>query len=256
MRQPARTWESAAIYAVAFFLTTLLHELAHALVGASYGCAPVLFTTSVRCERDVSTTAQIVTALAGPLFSLAQGLALVALVLRGGMGARIQLFLIWMGYHGLVNFVGYVFSTSFAPGGDLNRAATLLGVPFVGQLAMTGLGYAGLRWLVRPLAPVFLALRPDPALPARPWSQDLGLFAGLLATPVLVLALLPPAHWLALVYVITAPLPLLDLMDAAEKVSPGPGTPLPEPKPWAWTVAFLVLVAVARGLLDRGLRIG
>jgi hypothetical protein len=256
VRQPARTWESAATYAVAFFLTTLLHELAHALVGASYGRAPVLFTTFVRCEHDVSTTAQVATALAGPVFSLVQGLALGALVLRVGLPARWRLFLLWMGYHGLVNFVGYVFSTAFAPGGDLNRAATMLGVPFVGQLVMTGLGYAGLRWLVRPLAPVFLALRPDAALPARPWSQDIGLFAGLLATPALILALLPPVHWLAFVYVVTAPLPLLDLMGAAEKAPSAQETPLPEPKPWAWTAAFVVLVVVARLVLDRGVRVG
>jgi hypothetical protein len=246
------------MYAAAFLVTTLLHELAHAVVAARLGRMPTMHLTHVESLYEASAGAQIATALAGPLFSLAQGLLLGALVLRWAAPPALRLALLWLAYHGLVNFVGYVFSTSFAPGGDLNRAATLLGFPLVVQLGMTAIGYGGLRLLVRPLAPVFVGLAPGSELPldARGWSREIGLLAGLLATPVLALALLPVPHWLALIYVLAAPLPLLDLPEAAAKLGPVARSPLVAPHPWRWALGFVLLLVLARGLLEGGIRLG
>lgn len=256
-RPSRRTVESAALFALAFFLTTLLHEAAHAVVALALGRGPTLFTSHVDCAVDGSVADRVWTKAAGPLFSGASGLALLALARSWRSApARPRLFVAWLAYHGVVNLVGYVFTAWFAPGADVGALARLLGVPTVGQVALMGLGYAGLRLLARPFAPVFAALSPGPLATdddARAWAHEVALFAGLLATPVILLASLPVPHWLTLMYAAVTALPLLDLtrpMVAARAAAAA--TPLGPAAPAPFVVAYLVVVAVGRWLLDGG----
>lgn len=74
-RVSRRTVESAARFALAFFLTTVLHEAAHAVVALALGRGPTLFTAHVDCALDGTVADRAWTKLAGPLFSGASGLA-------------------------------------------------------------------------------------------------------------------------------------------------------------------------------------
>lgn len=256
-RPSRRTVESAALFALAFFLTTLLHEAAHAVVALSLGRGPTLFTAHVDCALDGSVADRVWTKAAGPLFSGASGLALLALARSGRRWpARLRLFVAWLAYHGVVNLVGYVFTAWFAPGADVGALVRLLGLPTAGQIALTGLGYAGLRLLARPFAPVFAALSPGPLTTddeARAWCNEVALFAGLLATPVIILASLPVPHWLTLMYAAVTALPLLDLKKPMIAARAGAAsTPLGPATPQRLVVAYLVVVAVGRWFLDGG----
>lgn len=255
----ARTLESAAWYAVAFLVTQILHEVAHAAMGLVLGRGPILHTAYVDYARDGAVGARVACAAAGPLFSAVQGLVLLGVarsaLLRGQPVAR--LFVVWLSFHGLTNFVGYVFSTSFAAGGDLGQIAAWLELPLVASLAATALGYLGLRLLARPLGRCFAELAPAPlddSAAARAWSREVGLFAGALATPVLVIAALPVPHWLSLVYVVAAFLPLFDLpkaLDASRAAATRSALPAARPA-LAWTV-YVALVVGARLALDDGI---
>ncbi len=250
------TIESAGYYSLAFMSTQLFHELAHALTGRFLGSQPILHTGFVEHTADISTASRVLIAAAGPLFSLLQGLLLLWLVRKGPAHPRLRLFGVWMSFHGMVNFVGYVFSTSFALSADLGRIAVLLQLPMPVRVALTGLGYVGLRYVVRPLAPAFAALCAHPlpaAVAARAFAHELGLYAGALATPILIVAALPVPHWLSLVYAICAFLPLFDLPKAlAKNRNFAESTPLRGSRPLFPFTAYILLVVLARYCLDRG----
>ena len=251
----ARGLEGAGWYASAFWITTLLHELAHAVAGLVVGRGPVLHTTFVSYVRDGTTSDQIVTALAGPLFSATSGLALLAWSRSAKVPARLEPLVTWLAYHGLVNFVGYTFSVSFAPAGDLGRVAALLEVPVWLRIVITIAGFGLLRLVARPFGAVFATSAEAPLedeAAARALARRTTL-AAWIATPALVLAALPVPHWLALVYTVAAPLPLFDLPDALvrERARAGRARTRGE-RPWIAIAVALVIVIVSRVLLDAG----
>ncbi|MCA9550301.1 MAG: hypothetical protein KC933_09715 [Myxococcales bacterium] len=260
-RWPAapRILESAGWYALAFILTQILHEAAHAAIGVATGRGPTLHTSYVEYAQEASVAAQVACAAAGPLLSLLQGILLTLVVRRGPSSPRLRLALTWLAFHGLVNFVGYLFTTSFAPGGDLGRIAGLLELPLWARLGLTGLGYLGLRYLARPLAPAFVALAPGPLdeVGAKAVAKQEGVLAGAIATPALMLAALPVPHWLSLLYVACAFLPLFDLPGAAAKAHHEAGrTPLGLARPAVSVAAWVVTTAALRLIFDRGWPLG
>lgn len=153
-------------YAAAFLLTTLLHELAHAVAGKLLGTLPVLYNSHVEGRNEqVPTATTLAVALAGPLFSLVQGAALLARARRDqGTGLR-SLLLLFLAVFGLINFLGYVMTAPFFPYGDLGKAAQLLHVPLVA----TGVAAAASAWLlaklIRGTGPLFLRFVPAAAQP-------------------------------------------------------------------------------------------
>lgn len=210
------TLYSAALYALAFLVTNEVHELAHALAGLALDRGPTLSFGAVEYARDVSVGAQVATAAAGPLFSLVSGALLFALARRRLFGARAQLFVLWLAYHGLVNFIGYAFTTAFAASADAGRVARLLGASTPVLVGATVAGWAGLMLIARPFGAPFAALAPrdlaDDAQ-AKGWGREVALFPALVATPAMALGFLPVPHWLSLLYVLTTPLALYDIGD-------------------------------------------
>lgn len=255
----ARTLETAGWYALAFWITTVLHELAHALVGLVVARGPVLHTTFVDYARDGAVSDQIATALAGPLFSGGSGLALLAWSRSGKVPARLAPFVTWLAYHGLVNLVGYVFSVSFAPGADLGRVAALLELPTWLRIGLTLAGFGLLRLVARPFGAVLAASSEtvlDDEAQARAHAKRV-MLAAWIATPALVLAALPVPHWLALVYTVAAPLPLFDLPDAlARERARSAHASVTTTRRWLGPALFVGFVIVSRALLDGGISLG
>jgi hypothetical protein len=257
--QRAKARNVAGVYASAFWITTLLHEAAHAIVGRLLGRGPVLHTTFVEYARDGAVSAQVATALAGPFFSAGSGLALLAWLRSERVPAPLRPLVTWLAYHGLVNFVGYLFSVAFAPGGDLGRAAALLGMPTWLSITITITGFALLRVVARPFGPV-LAVSATVPLPdeaaARAYARGI-LVGAWLATPLLVLASLPAPHWITLLYTLAAPFPLFELSDALalERARAHGGTAASS-HAWPYVLLFAVLVVASRLLLDGGWTLG
>lgn len=250
-------WFSAGLYALAFFLTQVLHELGHAVAGALVGSEPVLHTAFVEHLQQVSAQGRLIHSAAGPVVSLVQGLLFLAL-LRLGSPPAVKLGLAWMSYHGLINVVGYLFSGAFAPGGDIGKVWMLLELPAAARWIISALSFASFFFLTRLYLPTFRELSPRPLLQeaqARQWARESGMFPGMLATPLLMLMSLPLPHWLSYLYVATACMPLFSFPDAfARQRLESPVT--------TWTAhgkaaaialgSYALLHALGRLLLDGG----
>lgn len=249
----ARIAATAGWYALAFWLTTLAHEAAHFVAGWATDRGPTMHATFVEYARTGSVTAELATALAGPLTSGLSGAILLGALRARHVPTPARPLVAWLAYHGLVNLVGYVFSVAFAPGADLGHAAALLGAPTWLRIATTVAGLCLLRLVARPFGEVFAA---DSAEELST-DDEAKLFAGRevllpawLATPVLMLVSMPVPHWLTWVYTMTAALPLFDLPDAVVRARTTPRTSVTRLRPAVPIVLFALVVAASRWTLD------
>jgi hypothetical protein len=69
---------AAAAFVLATIVNVLLHELAHAVAGLAQGLTATLLPFSVNYAPTPSSGQEIVTALAGPVWSLVMGAVLLA----------------------------------------------------------------------------------------------------------------------------------------------------------------------------------
>ena len=103
-------------------------------------------------EAAVSTAGVIITALAGPVFSLVMGLVVMVVARSWGRGFC-RLFWMWLSFMGVMNFVGYCFIAPFAQAGDTGQALALLGAPgwVCVLVGLVGVAVAS-SWLARRFA--------------------------------------------------------------------------------------------------------
>lgn len=251
--------DSAAAYAAAFLLTTVLHELAHFIVAGVLGRHPVLFHNSVQ-GADASPGARIATSLAGPMFSALQGVVLTLLeprLRRASPGLRLPY--VWFAFHGLMNGAGYLFTTAFVPDADLGSAARLLGVPFLGCVALTILGFFTIRIAAKAIYPGFVALLPE-GVRHDVERRNRGLVQlTVLAWPLGVLLVLPASfpvpHWISLLYVGIAGIGAVWFTDFSKAEGAGPSRSgqahLGRLTLGTWLL-WAALVALAVGVLRAG----
>jgi hypothetical protein len=115
------------IFVTAFALSVTPHEVAHALTGYCLGFNSTLFQMWVNSEPAVATpTQRAIIAAAGPIFSLALGVASWLLYRRLRQAPSGLLFLM-MAIIGTYSFLGPLVGAAF--GGDFNLVFTLLGLP-------------------------------------------------------------------------------------------------------------------------------
>jgi hypothetical protein len=138
---------SLVIYVLAFLVTTILHEAAHAVVSLAVGGRPVLHHVYV-AHTGLEGGKQAVVSAAGPLMSLVQGGVLLA-ILRyvPATPSAIRLALVWLCIHGLVGFFGYLVTTPFVRNADLGKVAAWLEVPAVGRWAMLAAGLGAVTYI-------------------------------------------------------------------------------------------------------------
>jgi hypothetical protein len=147
---------AAAAFVLASIVNTLLHELAHAVAGLAQGLTATLVPFSVSYAPTPTSAQGIVTAVAGPVWSLGMGAALLAIAQSWGTGF-LRLFWLWLGFMGVMNFVGYLMIAPFVSAGDTGRALTLLHAPgwvfilvaLVGVMLLFGLTYLFARQVKR-----------------------------------------------------------------------------------------------------------
>lgn len=130
---------SAVALTLAAPLVVTLHELAHAVAGLLLGLDAVVIPNSVSYQPEPTTTGQVLTAAAGPVFSLVLG-AVVLLVGRNLGGGFVRLLLLWTGLASLQNFAGYLLIAPFARAGDSGQVLALLDAPALAYVVCCVLG--------------------------------------------------------------------------------------------------------------------
>ena len=144
-------WNTTVAYVVAQMLVIVLHESAHTVAGLLQGYQATQFTGEVRFAPDQTPTAHVITALAGPLFSLVSGL--VAMHLRPFRGRGfLQLLWVWFAFLSAEEGFGYLTIAPLVTDGDTGAALAELHAPvWVGWVCMAA-GIAGLVFLARQFA--------------------------------------------------------------------------------------------------------
>ncbi|HEX8487655.1 MAG TPA: hypothetical protein VF642_03845 [Propionibacteriaceae bacterium] len=136
---------------LASMVNSLLHESAHAVAGLALGLTPTILPFAVDFAPGRTTSQQVFTAAAGPLFSLVMGLVLMSVARSWGRGI-VRLFWMWLAFMGVMNFAGYCFIAPFARAGDTGRVLELLNAPLVVSILVGLIGAAGVIWLARRFA--------------------------------------------------------------------------------------------------------
>lgn len=249
------------IYVLTFLVTTILHEVAHAVTALALGGRPVLHHVYVAHE-GLDGAKQALVSAAGPLMSLLQG-GILFLILRHGGAApsAARLVLVWLCIHGLVNFFGYLVTTPFVPNADLGKVASWLELPSIARWgvfaagigAITGIGL----WAREPL----LAFAVDPATLTDPAARvrhilAIGVGPWLVGGALIALASWPSPHWISFAYPFFAGLFLIVTIRRLRDVAPPElGAVWIDAPLWPWLVGLAVTVAVFR-VLAGGVRLG
>lgn len=154
------TAASSTAFVLAAIVNSVLHELAHATAGLAQGLTPTVSPFSVSYVPDGTTDQQIVTAAAGPVFSLVLGLVLLAVARHWGRGI-VRLFWLWLTFMALMNFVGYLMIAPVAQVGDTGKVLKLLDAPAAAYVGVLVLGVAGLFALAYGFATQINRYAPD-----------------------------------------------------------------------------------------------
>ncbi len=140
---------STILYIIASLTTTMVHEFAHAIVGAVNGSEPVLHHNYVEhlAISHLSVIQKAAIAFAGPLLNLVQGLLAGWLYLKSKRQTLFKLFLLWFSILGISNFLGYLMIGPIFQEGDIGKIYQLFGIPFPIQLIIAVAG-AGILFYV------------------------------------------------------------------------------------------------------------
>jgi hypothetical protein len=134
---------STLVFVAAFTLTTVVHEFGHFLSYLLFGADPTLFHNYVTTpEGTLSDGARGVSAMAGPVISLIQGIIFGLIVTRRPRNTPSYLFFLWFSLLGYVNFFGYLVMTPFSSVGDTGKVADLLGIAVVFRILIAVAGLA------------------------------------------------------------------------------------------------------------------
>jgi hypothetical protein len=144
-------WNSSVAYVLAVMVVIVLHEGAHTVAGLLQGYEATQFTGEVRFTPDQTTKALVITALAGPLFSLVSGLIAMRFRPFRGHGFA-ELLWIWIAFLSAEEGIGYLIIAPLISAGDTGAALSALNAPgWVGWICMV-VGIVGLVFLARAFA--------------------------------------------------------------------------------------------------------
>jgi hypothetical protein len=135
------------LFAAAYTIVGILHELTHAVIAYALGIPSTLFHIVVHLDPTHGTLNQrAVIGVAGPLFALGVGLFSWVAYIRA-RDSRIGLLLLYLVMFGVGAFFGNLMSTAFV--GDFSRLALTLQLPMpvrysasvVGMVLLCGLSF-------------------------------------------------------------------------------------------------------------------
>jgi len=147
---------STLAFISAFIITTIIHEFGHYLSYLIFEANPTLFHNYVQTpNQSLPLHANVISALAGPLFSLIQGLVFGYVVTNGKRDTPSFLFFLWLSLLGFVNFFGYLVMTPFTTAGDTGKVAELINMSFSIRILIAFIEFAILLWIIFKVAKNF-----------------------------------------------------------------------------------------------------
>lgn len=170
---------SACAWVLAASVATTLHEGAHAVAGLALGHPVTLSSFSADSNTAMSDQAAAVMTAAGPVFSLVFGIVVILTGRNLGNGF-VRLFVMWLGFISVQNFVGYLVITPFGAG-DSGAFVDELHLPRAVAFLFSALGTTGLAALA------WLFLRHEVRyITSAGELRQVGLYAWLIGTAVTV----------------------------------------------------------------------
>lgn len=134
---------STLAFVCAFLITTFIHEFGHFLSYYLFGAHPVLYHNYVQTsDQQLSMGIRIISALAGPVISLLQGIVLGVVGTRRPGNKAGDLLWLWLSLLGFVNFFGYLMLTPLSTTGDTGKVAELLQIPYLFRIFIAVAGVA------------------------------------------------------------------------------------------------------------------
>jgi len=126
-------------YALAYTIVIIVHEAAHAATARAFGLEPTLYHFWVDFDGDKATAWQrAAIGLAGPVSSLAVGVAAWVACCGSAPGSLGAMPLLFLAACGVSNFFGNMMSAAFV--GDFSNAANWLGLPMAVRYALSAAG--------------------------------------------------------------------------------------------------------------------
>lgn len=152
---------STLAFVSAFFFTTFIHEFGHFISYSLFGLKPVLYHNYVAVDDEkISQVINIISALAGPLSSLIQGIIFSLVITRRKNYGSASLFYLWFCLLGFINFFGYLMMTPFSSAGDTGKVADLLQLEYVYRILIAAIGLAILLVIIIRIGKYFNAFIP------------------------------------------------------------------------------------------------
>lgn len=268
MLGPARTAlnrlviNSAVCYVLAFLITTFLHEVGHALVGAWFGSHPVLHHNYVaHLDRDaLPVMHQVWIALAGPVVSLLQGSLLLPVVMRRKGGGLLHLVLLWSMLLGFGNFFGYLMTGPIFSAGDIGKVLLLLDVPKTVQVGIALIGTAVLCIIAYRVSRPFLQFAPEQSMleaaaSRLSFNKRIIILPWLIGSAVVTLLYLPVVAIVSIIYPFSSGMVFIFPWKNAKRVTDAQahGTDTLTGMVWPLYVALVVAMLVFRLVLAPGI---
>jgi hypothetical protein len=175
----------------------------------------------------------------------------------------VQLFVLWMALHGLVNFFGYLITTPFAPHSDVGKVADYLNLKRKAKLALCIVGFAA-QWVIGLAATrPFLRLAPAPEVIITEAGRmnhifQIAVVPWILGAIVLTVVRLPSPQWINIIYPGVSGLFSLVTWHAASTTSAPALTSggWREIRLWPWIATLALVLFFFRVVLARGIRLG
>ncbi len=247
---------STLVFISAFIITTINHEFGHYISYIIFGANPTLFHNFVQTpDQTLSLYVKVVSALAGPVISLFQGIVFGMIVSKGLKNTVNHLFFLWISLLGYVNFFGYLVMTPLSTVGDTGKVAELLNISYSIRILIAVVGFAILIWLILKIGKNFSNFIPaelDMKRKAK-YVYTIMFFPIMIGSVVNMILAFPVVAFLSIIYPLTSSYVIMSSFGSILKNSdPQPTKPEFENRIMK-SVVLLLLCAI---ILNRLLTIG
>ena len=191
----------------AFIITTIIHESGHFISYYIFGAQPVLYHNYVQTlNHNPGSNTLIISALAGPVISLFQGIIISTFLIRKPGNSDKYLLLLWMCLLGFINFFGYLMLTPISKKGDTGKVAEMLGFSTVVQIIIAVIGIAVLILIVLKMGKKFAYFIPNTTDEAKKskYINSLVMFPIMAGSVVNILLAFPIPVLLSVIYPATS----------------------------------------------------
>lgn len=218
---------STLAFVSAFVITTLIHEFGHFISYLIFGATPTLYHNYVYTpDQQLGMNVSVISALAGPVSSLSQGIIFGYIVSRKRARKVSHLVFLWISLLGFVNFFGYLMMTPFSTVGDTGKVAELLQIDYVYRVLMAVAGFGVLILVILKTGRNFGSFIPEEMndKSRAKYVYHIMFFPILIGSVINTLLALPAPAFLSIIYPATSPFVIMISFSAILEFTDSSGT--------------------------------